>query len=412
MIPTDEFYSEPLSKKQELVDSGHVVVDGEIAETVPSPNKRGGVYVFDEPVADLIVDNLKGGRYTANELSPDFPIDKEELDDLLSWMKYKPETLLTEHFGVLRVANTEGSSYVYTIEAIPFAARCLDPTLSGYLLDSNDSCPISRPNISTKRSSKSRSEYLDKANSYWGIPEEEIENELDNQTGFAPSTLGPLPVVENLPNPENVVERFRSAADSYRRKRHTVESVKKNISYHKSWCRRNPSVGAFQSFSLYLMDISEYASIENDRQIRELATQGGQILFRCLYGNLAPGKSMEWQPFEVDIHDKNMSDFDRRVVDIVEQQPSSNSQLADRWGFDDGKDAWNYIHSRISKYATRNSESFICATESARQYVQDLEKNDDISISKDPPRIPTKRSIDLEVSEKQEEKDSGFDWSK
>lgn len=189
MIPTDEFYSKPPSEKQELVDFGHVVVDGEIAEKVPSPNKRGGVYIFEDPVTDLVVDNLKGGRYTANELSPDFPIDKKELDDLLNWMKYKPETLLTEHFGVIRVADTEGASYVYTIEAIPFTARCLDP-LSGYLLDSNDRYPISRPSIPTKSSSKSRSKYLDRVNGYWGIPKEEIESEPDNQIEFATSTGG------------------------------------------------------------------------------------------------------------------------------------------------------------------------------------------------------------------------------
>ena len=413
IIPTDEFYDKPKTEQQGLVDDGHVVVNGEITETVPPPNKRNEVHAFEEPVSDLIADGLKGGKYTANELSPDFPISKEELDNLLRRMNYRPIDILTDHSGALRVTDTKGSAYIYTIEAVPFVSRCLDPTLTGYLLDSNERCSASMPQISTKRSSDFRGEYLDQAVSYWGIPEDEMVSQIDDGMGFAPSTLGPLPIVENLPDVESVVERFRSDPDSYRRKRHTVRGVKKSIKYHKARCRRNPSLGAFQAFSLYLMDISEYASVENDRQFRELVTQGSDILFRCLYGDLSPGKPTSWETFQATVH-QELGEFDRRVMDIVEQQPTSNGQLADRWGFSDGKDVWDYLQSSgLSRYAARNSSEFVCATESARQHVQALEEDDEIDLSKTPPRIPMKRGISLSVSNKQEEDDnSGFDWSK
>jgi hypothetical protein len=413
MIPTDEFYDRHKTEQRELVGEGHVVVDGEIAETLPSQDRRSGVYIFEDPVSDIVAENLKGGKYTANELSPEFPINKEELDDLLRWMKYKPIDILTNHFGALRVVDTKGSAYVYTIEAVPFASRCLDPTLSGYLLDSKDECSASLPQISTERNSNFRRKYLDQAVSYWGIPKDEIASQLDDRTEFVSSTLGPLPIVENLPNVESVTERFASDPDSYRRKRHTVRGVKKSIKYHKARCRRNPSLGAFQAFSIYLMDISEYASVENDHQFRELVTQGSNILFRCLYGDLSPGKPTSWDTFEVNIN-QELEGFDRRVVDIVEQQPTSNSQLADRWGFSDGKDVWGHLQSsRLGQYTARNSSGFICSTESARQHIQLLEEDSEVSINKSPPRVSIKRDVSLSVSDKQEEDDnSGFDWSK
>lgn len=411
MIPTDEFYDKPEVERQELVDAGHVVVDGKIVDSVPS-HERGGVHVFEEPVTDLVVDRLKGARYTANKLAPDFPIDKEELDDLFNWMKYEPMDLLTDHFGVLRVAETEGTEYVYTVEAIPYSARCIDPTLSGYLLDANDRCPVSRPEISSNRSSRSQERYIEQATNYWGIPEDEFTLDLGDNGGFAKSTLGPLPVKHDLPDPERVIERFRSTEESYSRKRHSVNSVKKGISFHKSRCRRNPSLGAFQSFSLYLMDISEYALIENDSQLRELVTQGGEILYRCLYGNLWPGGSTSWRRFEVTIQDKTLDTFDRRVIDIIEQQPTSNGMLADRWEFEDGREVWDYLQSELDQYTTRNSDQFVCASESTRRYVGALEQDGKISLSKEPPRIPGKGNITLAVSENESNDNDGVDWAR
>lgn len=286
MIPVDEFYDKSREEKQRIVDNGQVVVNGEVADTIPPTDTRGGIYVFDNPVTDLVVDQLKGAQYTASEIQPEFPIDKQELDDLFGWMKYEPLELLVDHFGVLRVVDTEGASYVYTVEVVPFEARCIDPTLSGYLLDANDRCPISRPQISSKQDMRANNEYVEYATEYWDIPEAELTIHIDDDNQYATSTLGPLPVVNDLPNTDSVIERFQSTADSYRRKRHDVRNVKKNISFHKSRCRRNPSLGSFQSFALYLFDLNEYATIENNSELRELVIQGGEILYRCLYVSL------------------------------------------------------------------------------------------------------------------------------
>jgi len=410
MIPVDEFYEKPRSDQQQIVDDGHVVVDGETVDSIPSPDDRGTVHVFERPVTDIVVDTLKGGRYTAGELEPEFPIDKQELDDLFWWMKYRPMDLLVDHHGLLRVVDTEGAAYVYTIESIPFLPRCIDPTLSGYLLHANERFPFSRPQISTRQDHGAREEYREAAVDYWGLPIDEISTRVDSE-GFTTSTLGPLPVVDEFPEANRVIGRFRSVDDSYRRKQHDVDKVKHSISFHKSRCRRNPSLAAFQAFGLYLFDVNEYATLENDTHLRELVERGAFVLYQCLYGNLWPGAATAWQPFQINI----LEDVDtrvRRVADIVEQQPTSNGQLADRWGFDNNKAVSELLRSELNQYATRNSDQFVCATESARRYISELEQKGTVELSKTPPRVPSKSRIDLEVSEQASEGNSGVDWSR
>lgn len=412
MIPVGEFYRKPHTEQQKLVDDGHVVVNGEIANTIPSATSRGGVFVFDEPVTDLVVDQLKGAQYTANEIEPEFPIGKEEITDLFGWMKYQPLDLLADHYGVLRVADTEGTEYVYTVEVVPFQARCIDPTLSGYLLDADDDNPISRPTISTERDHGAFEEYLEQSTKYWDIPRDELKTQLNQDAGFAMSTLGPLAVATEFPDSERIIDRFKSVADSYQRKRHDVNRVKKNISFHKACCRRNPSLAAFQSFSLYLFDVNQYATIENDHQLRELVAQGGEVLYRCLYGNLWPGGQTPWQPFRVTINDE-LETSDRRVIDVVQHQPTSNGMLADRWEFDERRNVSDYLKTEFDQYATRNSDGFICATESARRFVITLEENGRVELSKSPPRVPARGNITLEVSDTSKGmQGSGVDWTK
>ena len=224
-------------------------------------------------------------------------------------------------------------------------------------------------------------------------------------------TLGPLPVTDDFPDTDRVVDRFQSVAESYERKQHDVNSVEHGIRFHKSRCRRNPSLPAFQAFSLYLFDVNEYATVENDAQLRELVEQGAHVLYHCLYGKLWPGGPTPWQPFRADIVG-DLDTCDRRVVDIVEQQPTSNGKLADRWEFESNKDVWSYLQSELDQFVTRNSDKFACATESARRYVQGLEQDGEIKLSKSPPRVPGKGRITLAVAEEGKEKGSSVDWSR
>lgn len=396
MIPTDEFFELPPDERRQLVDEGHVVVNGEITKTVPEEEVGGGVYVFDEPIIDQIVEHLKRGKYTANDLDPEFPIDKEVLDEVIRSLRTDRDDLLYDHFGVVRVVDTEGAAYVYTVESIPFDARVQDPTLGGYLLLTNEEFPLNDIPLSPERGTGPREGYLADIEEYWGIPEDEAAANLPAGIEFAESTLGPLPIGDTLPNSERVVDRLLSVDESYARKQADPRTVEQRIRFRKTRCRRAPSLPAFQEFALYLADLNRFAIVESDPDVRDLAKQGGEIFYRCLYGVMWPGEPTEWVPFRVTGGREELTQRQRRVVDLVELQPTKNDELVNRWGFADGSALYHYLNGAFDRFAFRNSDQYICTTESARRQVCALIDRDTLTATKMPPVVPPQRKTPIE----------------
>jgi hypothetical protein len=58
-----------------------------------------------------------------------------------------------------------------------------------------------------------------------------------------------------------------------------------------------------------------------------------------------------------------------RLADIVELEPTKNSELQDRWGLESGSDVHSYLESTLKAYYYRNEDSFICATPEAKAIV-------------------------------------------
>jgi len=58
-----------------------------------------------------------------------------------------------------------------------------------------------------------------------------------------------------------------------------------------------------------------------------------------------------------------------RLADIVELQPTKNSELQDRWGMDSGSDVHQYLENELKEYYYRNEDSLICATPEAVEVV-------------------------------------------
>mgnify|MGYP000168045102 CR=1 FL=1 len=54
-----------------------------------------------------------------------------------------------------------------------------------------------------------------------------------------------------------------------------------------------------------------------------------------------------------------------RVNDIVQLGPTSNGELADAWGLQTGKEAWQYLTSELEDYYERNADHRIQPTEKA-----------------------------------------------
>jgi Fe2+ or Zn2+ uptake regulation protein len=68
-----------------------------------------------------------------------------------------------------------------------------------------------------------------------------------------------------------------------------------------------------------------------------------------------------------------------RLADIVERQPTKNSELQERWGMDSGSEVHQYLESELKEYYYRNDDSLICATPEATTLIE----------GEDPDRVQT-----------------------
>ncbi|AGN02460.1 hypothetical protein L593_12605 [Salinarchaeum sp. Harcht-Bsk1] len=58
-----------------------------------------------------------------------------------------------------------------------------------------------------------------------------------------------------------------------------------------------------------------------------------------------------------------------RLADVVELQPTKNSELQDRWGMDSGSDVHSYLTGQLADYTFRDDNSLIRATSEAADLV-------------------------------------------
>ena len=56
-----------------------------------------------------------------------------------------------------------------------------------------------------------------------------------------------------------------------------------------------------------------------------------------------------------------------RLADLVALQPTKNSELQERWGFERGSEVHRYLESELEEYYYRNDDSLICATPAAAE---------------------------------------------
>ena len=67
----------------------------------------------------------------------------------------------------------------------------------------------------------------------------------------------------------------------------------------------------------------------------------------------------------------NLSEQEReRLADIVRLEPTSNGELASAWGFETGKEAWQYISQHLDDYYRRNENNRIEPTQKAVQMIK------------------------------------------
>ncbi|GAA0246614.1 DUF5797 family protein [Haladaptatus pallidirubidus] len=58
-----------------------------------------------------------------------------------------------------------------------------------------------------------------------------------------------------------------------------------------------------------------------------------------------------------------------RLADLVELQPTKNSELQDRWELESGSEVHQYLENELKEYYYRDENSYICATTEANDLV-------------------------------------------
>lgn len=73
------------------------------------------------------------------------------------------------------------------------------------------------------------------------------------------------------------------------------------------------------------------------------------------------------QTVEDDLSEESLT----RLADVVELQPTKNSELQERWGFDSGSEVHRYLESELEQYYYRDESSLIRATDEAEQLMSE-----------------------------------------
>src|SRR6056297_4360592 len=79
-----------------------------------------------------------------------------------------------------------------------------------------------------------------------------------------------------------------------------------------------------------------------------------------------------------------------RLADVVQFQPTKNSELQDRWGLESGSEVHQYLETELSEYYYRDDNSLIRATPEAADLV-DVEPG--IENDPDSDAAPSKVSV-------------------
>ena len=86
----------------------------------------------------------------------------------------------------------------------------------------------------------------------------------------------------------------------------------------------------------------------------------------------------------------------KRVVDLVQLQPTKNAELQDQWGLDSGSEIHQYLESELKDYYYRDDDGYIWASDTGEVFVQN--HHDVIQPEDEPEEAPDLRRRDLVIA--------------
>jgi len=272
-----DFYSLSETKQRRLVRNKRVATTDQLLKELPEG--KPAVRIFEHSLDQLILDQLKQGQYTIEELANRFSVQPADVRRILN--KYRRRgsddftnenfklNLLAERHGVIRGVDSDGRSLYYTLQTIPFFARVVDPTLMFSLIGLDeyiDTLPYIAKNIPSGKATELDEDYAFVIGEYWNIdPEEVFEYLIGFERSYVDTSLLPLAYIEHNEQYQRVSRKFRQVDEVYDMYRGASEHVLEVGEEFMDRVKQGQAgIATYQVMSIDFADFGWYADQSGD----------------------------------------------------------------------------------------------------------------------------------------------------
>jgi predicted transcriptional regulator len=326
-----DFYSLYETKQRRLVNNKRVASTDHLLKEIP--DGMPAVRIFDRSLDQLVLDKLKEGRFTIEDLANHFNVQPSDVRRILHMYRRRGSdsftnenfklNLLEDRHGVIRGVDSDGKSLYYTLQTIPFFARIVDPTLMFSLLGLDeyiDTLPHIAEHIPSGKATELDEDYAFVIGEYWNIdPEEVFEYLIDFDRAYVDTSLLPLPYIEDDEHYERVSRRFRQVEEVYRKFRGTSDHVEEVGEEFMDLVERNKAgIAAYQVMSIDFADFGWYVDQSDDHALHKITTDWLEQIARSIH----PDKHT------TDIDD-SMEEPEINLRDEIQLAVSENPQTPD-----------------------------------------------------------------------------------
>lgn len=276
-----DFYSVSHGKKKKLVNNKRVASNDSLLYNIP--DEKIPVRIFEKSLEELILDILEKNNYTIEQLADEFQVKKEDINDIIQKYRHignnvtensSKLNLLRKRNGVIRVKNTEGSKYYYTLEKIPFFVRAVDPTLLFSLHEFKgkaDEFPELTGKISKDEVRKIDRKYSEIIGDFWEIESEKVINLVSKyDRKYIETTLFPLPVLENDLEYEEISSRLKQISNVYERSEVDSEKADEIMNYFSEFSECDIGFYIYQAFSIDLAHLKWCAEFDDGSSLKTI----------------------------------------------------------------------------------------------------------------------------------------------
>ncbi len=271
-----------------LIGDDRMVCNQRIVHSVRDFDKRS-YRILDQPLPNLIVDDLKTGSWTVPELSEKYGVGREDIDDIVVGILKNCLYFIEEHKYIpRRVGRDERPgkrTFVrYSLLPIPIHARLFDITLGLSLLGWDEKICTYSDGIGYVPTDSILQEYCRFISDYWEIPQDKALSYFSRgDISFVTSRCGPLPVASNSALYQKIRENMSESPDFLRYQFTAMDFERFKKQFYSTLNQGFCSFSELQYCTLQLSDALTYQqSVKNREEVTDLERINDQ-LFRMLF---------------------------------------------------------------------------------------------------------------------------------